>query len=509
MPSDIQTVGANGRTTRRRSGSPPTNELGAMTPVAVGPWSSFVYDELETVPELQFPLSVRTYHAMRNDGQVEGLHAGATMPIRRYKWMINPNGCPEDRVERLAGDIGLPIKGKNPDDPIRRTKKRFSFDGHLKDAMLASLYGFYDFEQVGKVESDGFWHLRKLAARPPMTIERINLAEDGGLLSVVQNINGPQNRPVGVGMAPEIPVDRLVHYAWEKEGANWFGRSMLRALYRNWLIKDRLLRVDAIKHERNGMGVPIATGAQGMTEDDLAKLGALAQTFKAGENAGGAIPYGTELDLIGTKGSIPDTIASINMHDEQMSRRYLMMFMQLGSTLHGSRALGKDFVDYFQLAQEMLANWFLDIFNSHVIEDYWDWNYGEEEEYTPLLMYQRNDDPRFAAADLAVLIQNGAIQVDDEIEQAVREAMDLPARKDGSERTFLPGHEPVDQPSSPGDQPGQPSTQPGNADPTYPDQNPTTAKRGRRGDRAAATSPVLPDSPPRRVIFDYETEGAI
>lgn len=482
------------RQNRRLNSKPPEDEIGAIVQTGIqlggspiGGWQTFALDELEYVPELQFPQSTRTYATMRNDAQVEGLYAGATMPIMRYKWRLNDNGCDRTRVERLAADINLPIKGDPPSAQRPRSKKRFVFGQHLKDALLGILYGFYYFEQVGKVEDDGFWHLKKLAPRPPITIQDVALGGDGGLLYVRQNIAGPN---AVFTQLPEIPIDRLVCYVWDQEGANWTGRSMLRAIYRNWLIKDRLMRVDAVKHERNGMGVPIAEGAPGMTGPELIKLAKLAQSFKAGEAAGGAIPHGTSLDLKGTIGHVPDTIASINFHNEEMARRFLMMFLQLGSTMHGSRALGKDFVGYFQLAQEQIANWFRHVFNEHVIEDYWDWNYGENEDHTPYVEYERDDDPRFAAADLALMVQNEIIQVDDELENAIREAMDLP-EPDPTTRRILQSTG-----GATGDSLGQPSTQPGNANPDTPgnEQNPdatpaekvaAAAKRRQQGDEAS------------------------
>lgn len=484
-----------------REGTPPTgDELGAVVQAGVTPWAAFAYDELEHVPELQFPASIRTYAAMRSDAQVDGLLRGCTWPIYRYKWMIDPNECSVDRVRKLAADLNLPVKGDPPTTAKPRTKKRFIFHNHLMDALRSLTYGFYCFEQVGFIGDDGLWHLRKLAARPPITIQDIILASDGMLSYVIQNISAQGaslGQPARSGTPysmPEIPVDRLVWYAWDQEGANWQGRSMLRSIYRNWLIKDRLLRVDAIKHERNGMGVPHATGSQGMTDPELKKLAALAQKYKAGDTSGLAFPYGATLELLGVKGTLPDTWASINGHNEEMARAFLMMFLQLGQTLHGSRALGKEFVDYFQLAQEFIANWFMLVFTEHVIEDYWDWNYGDSEETTPQLAYERDDDPRFAAADLAVLIQNGAIQVDDEIEEAVREAMELPAFDPNAKRTYL---EPPPQPSAPGvgDQPGQPSTQPGNSDPAFPDQNPDVKAAGGTGVPGQPTSPARPGRP--------------
>jgi hypothetical protein len=37
-----------------------------------------------------------------------------------------------------------------------------------------------------------------------------------------------------------------------KKRGNWFGVSYLRSLFKHWVRKDRLLRVDAINAERDG-----------------------------------------------------------------------------------------------------------------------------------------------------------------------------------------------------------------------------------------------------------------
>lgn len=406
-------------------------------------------EDLEHVPELMHPMSVSTYRQMRNDAHLDALYRGTTMPILRYKWYIDENGCDPKRVQRLAADLGLPIKGKDP-APIPRYKRRFVFRKHLQDALRSLYYGHYGFEIVGEVEdpsispngklAGGYWHLRKLAPRPPHTISELRLAPDGGLESVVQTtmaFQGGGGADLTGGVGGGIPVDRIVWYSWDQEGANWWGRSWYRSCYRNWLIKDRLVRVDAVKHERNGMGVPVGVGAQGYTDEELGALARLAQSFRAGENAGGAIPFGTDLKLLGVQGSLPDTIASVRFHNEEMSRAFLMMLIDLGSTKYGSRALGEEFGTRLDLSQDGVARWFCDIFTEHVVEDYWDWNYGEDEELAPRLDFEHDDDPRVATADLALMIQNDVIQVDDELEKAVRDAMHLPQKDPSTSRPYF------------------------------------------------------------------------
>lgn len=481
------------------SGAGPTTEIGSPTSFSSGiaPWGAmFLGDELELVAALQFPQSVTTYHGMRNDSQVEGLYAGTTLPIRRYTWMIDRNGCDETQTENLAKDLNLPIRGKK-NQPKGRSKNRFVHDQHLYHALLAIIYGFYPMEQAGEVDADGYWRLRKLAPRPPHTIMNAIVNKQGGLDGVQQmtsNLPGVLNKP--------IPVDRLVWYAWDKEGANWYGRSMLRSIYKNYLIKDRLLRVDALKQERNGMGLPVAKGAPGHGRTDLLALQRQAARARAGETSSIAIPNGADLTLEGVRGTLPDTIGSIRFHNEEMGRRFLMMFMQLGESSHGNRALGETFVDFFQENQDTVANWYADTTTEHVIEDWWDWNVDPNAEYTPLLCYERSDDPNIAFADMKLMIDSNVIQVDDELEEAVREAMDLP-EKDTSTTRVNPALV-------------NPAADPNNTDQAATDNNPSPgnspqAERQERAVRAGADSPalLLPDRPLRRQPRDYEVAAQV
>jgi hypothetical protein len=487
------------------AGARPTTEIGSpfevfVSYVASGPRDQALLnlalaEDLEHVPELMHPMSVSTFRQMRNDAHLDALYRGTTMPILRYKWMVDANGCDPKRVQKLAGDLGLPIKGADP-APIPRYKRRFQFRNHLRDALRSLYYGHYAFEIVGEVEdpvikngslSGGLWHLRKLAPRPPHTIHDLRLAPDGGLVEIIQTTTlqtapGTPSYQLTGGIGGGIPVNRIVWYAWDQEGANWWGRSWFRSCYRNWLIKDRLVRVDAVKHERNGMGVPVGIGAQGYTDDELKALSALAQSFRAGENAGGAIPFGTDLKLLGVSGSLPDTIASIRFHNEEMSRAFLMMLVDLGSTKYGSRALGEEFATRLDLSQDGVARWFADHFTEHVIEDYWDWNYGEDEEFTPRLEFEHDDDPRVATADLALMIQNGVIEVDLELEKAVRDAMHLPM-KDESTTRILPALQP-----KPAD-----ATTPDGQPPNVKDQPKPEAGKASAGlvARARVSSPAL------------------
>jgi hypothetical protein len=394
---------------------PPTNEQGAISNIAAAvtlpQWGTMIeaMDELETNPKLSFPSSIATYHNMRTDPQVQGLLTGATWPLMRMRWFLDPNGAKDEIVQKLSTDLNLPIEKEQPPDPNmlnvplglngqpppgsvptkgpdpefhqRRTQNRFKFLDHLETALDAIAYGFMLFEQVGMIGDDGKFHYTKLALRPPSTVTEIHLAQDGGVDYVRQ----------GGLIDNKLDINRLVFYSFQKRGANWHGRSMLRGCYAPWLLKDRAMRVGVMNIQRAGVGTPIATGHPGASEADLRVLSEMTQRLIAGDRSGGAIPYGATLKLVGVEGGQPDTVEFVKLMNEEMARSFFQMFMQLGQTTSGSRALGSTFVDYHKLVIEYIAQWFTLIFNEHVIEDDVEWNYGPDEEFAPLLKWEWDD----------------------------------------------------------------------------------------------------------------------
>lgn len=380
-------------------------------------WSAWIAPE-EEVAALRWPGSVNVYHKMRTDGQVSALLKGTTWPLRRRGWRINPNGASDEAVEMIATDLGLPIKGE-ADQPVRG-RKRFSHDDHLRHALLALVYGHMFMEQQGIIGPDLSWRLRKLLPLMPHSISKIDVARDGGLVSVTQHGSVLDTKP--------IPVSQLVAYTWEREGGNWTGRSLLRTLYRSWLVKDRLIRIDALKNERYGLGIPTGTAPPGAK--DTAVYGELASKIRAGETSGVGLPNGASLAVQGVTGSLPDTVASIRMHDEAMARDFLMMFLQLGTTETGSRALGGTFVDFFDVALDTISDWYTGVTNEHVIEDMIDWNFGSDEN-APLIEDGKGDDDDdlpLSTTDLTTLIDKGVLVVDDNLETWVRDRHGLPER---------------------------------------------------------------------------------
>lgn len=337
----------------------------------------------ETTPELVWPLSVFVFDRMRRqDAQVSSVLRAVTSPILRTAWSVDGTGCRDEVTERVARNLGLPIRGAETEGDNTaglRGRDRFSWANHTRLALTMLPFGHAFFEQVYRIGPDGFADLRKLAFRPQRTISRINVARDGGLVSIDQTYAA--GLPVGGGISgtsgpPAIPVNRLVAYVLDREGGNWLGISLLRPAYKNWLLKDRALRSWSISIDRNGVGVPVYKADPKETSLDAGQD--IATKARGGSNAGAAIPNGADLSFKGVEGMTVDINAFVRYQDEQIARAVLAHFLNLG-TQTGSWALGSTFADFFTLSLQAIAEDFRDVSNAHIVEDLVDVNYGPEE----------------------------------------------------------------------------------------------------------------------------------
>lgn len=381
----------------------------------------------ESTPELRWPACIDVYDNMRHqDAQVSSVLRAVTAPILRTAWRLDGTGCRPEVVEHLARDLGLPVVGQgNEVDPLYG-RGRFSFPEHLRLALLCLPFGHMVFEQVytfgdgsNGFPQDGLAHLRKLGPRMHRTIAKWNVARDGGLESIEQ-----YGTPGGKRIT--LPIDRLVVYVLEREGGDWIGTSLLRAAYKNWILKDRLLRVQTLTVERNGLGIPVYTAA-GKTPAELDAGEELAAGVRAGDDSGAALPNGASLELLGVKGALPNADEPIRYHDEQIARAVLAHFLNLG-TQTGSWALGSTFAEFFTLSLAAVAELIRETFTRHVIEDLVAANWGPGE-LAPRLVFDEIGNRQEAIVQaISTLVGAGVLKPDEDLEQFVRTALGLPAR---------------------------------------------------------------------------------
>ncbi|GAA3721732.1 hypothetical protein GCM10022224_103970 [Nonomuraea antimicrobica] len=404
-------------------GSVPTSDIGGLDSI-LGGW---VDDWLEILPDLQWPTSVRTYAKMRHDPQLAGVLAAYTLPIRRATWQLDPAGCRDEVVQLVADDLGLPIKGVDA-KPTGARRRGVSWAEHIRLALLSLVFGHMVFERRYEIRR-GQARLVALGERMPHTIADIELAPDGTIRSASQDIAGG-GRP--------IPAHRLAWYVHAREGANWAGRSVMRASYGPWLLKHELWRINATSIRRFGMGIPAVEAPPGATAGQIAEAQKLASAMRAGDQAGIGLPPNFRLSLTGMSGSAPDALAFITYLDQQMSRSALAGLQDLGNTPNGSRALGQSFLDLFLLSLQGIADEIADVATSGhpsmpgVVTQLVDFNFGEDEPAPKVIAADVGTRHEVTAEALQLLLSVGAITADDELEAYIRQAMRLPERAENA-----------------------------------------------------------------------------
>ena len=407
-------------------------EIGYQSDPGLLGWGSLTAQTHETNPDLQWPKSIDVFDRMRReDTQVKSVLRAVTLPIMRTEWVIDGAGCRDEVVKHIAEDLGLPVKGEPFEAPVR-TRGRFSFKEFLRLALLELPFGHSFFEQVYD-QTDGTTRLAKLAWRPPRTISDVEVAPDGGLLAITQY-------GTAAGRKVRIPVDRLVAFVNEREGANWLGESILRSAYKMWLLKDRTLRVQALTNERNGLGIPTFTSApppesasyeeaEEWMKKEIERGLEIAKQARAGEMAGVSLAAESKFALTGVTGKLPDTDKPIRYYDEQIAGAVLANFLSLGGdNATGSYALGATFVDFFTDSLNATAQHIAEVIQSHVVEDLVDLNWGSAEPSPRIVPAVIGETQPLTAEAVRALLDCGALTADPALEEFLRAKYGMPVK---------------------------------------------------------------------------------
>lgn len=353
-------------------------------------------------------------------GQVE---SAFRKPIEQARWELEPNGAPDHIVRVVSSDLRLPVKGQ--DGQVPRTTGRVSFDEHLSQALDAVFTGVTFFEQVYEVRG-GRERLRKLALRPNQTIRKIHTAEDGGLVGITQ-------RGVNGGDDVFIPVDRLVAYPFQKSGASWEGRSVLRPAWKHYLEVHKLESLQSVVYQRNGMGHPVYEASEltapEFREAELEAGESMARDVASGESDGNAVPAKAKLTFQGVSGTLPDIGEGILHHNNQIALTVNATHLNLNNQ-GGSYGMAETMLGEFVNNLQSTAGWFAKNFTQHVIEDLVAATFPEYDGPVPMLQVpkvQMNN-----AVNLAVvgdLAAKGVITREPNFEGWVRSLLNIPAAR--------------------------------------------------------------------------------
>jgi phage gp29-like protein len=346
----------------------------------------------------------------RSDHQVQAVLKAIVLPILSADYYVEPaSDKPKDRKIAATLQDAL-LKGMS-----------MTWDDTLRHALLMLPFGFSPLEKVYEYR-DGLVLPRKLDPRLPTSVVQWTFDKAANRLThmIQQDSDGARY---------SIPIEKLLVFTNEKEGDNWEGISLLRPAYKAWYIKEQLEKIDAIKHERWGVGIPeyqVPKTAERDSEEWSAAETTL-QNIHANEQAYAMTPEGWKLNVIGAgPGSSPDTLASIRHYDEAIAKTMLAMHINLGSSTVGAKNLGESFLSAFLMANQAKADYIAEVIDRFCVRELVEMNWGVRD-------YPHFKCRRIASLSLQAigyLVQAGVITRDLELENSMREVLRLPARKE-------------------------------------------------------------------------------
>lgn len=272
-----------------------------------------------------------------------------------YKFIQNPSSVSVDTFKRMIDTddtVGAGVdflttclaarfgRWKHPSSEVTEWVNKAldaitgGWQNKLKEMLSAPWAGFYVGEKVWENREDGFY-IKNIAPLPPTTllfeVERTGELTPDGILQYQRNWS-PTSLASGIGyfggllsvngwttvagrpdpfarfgdlpfpmrtanqfnyLCVRIPTAKCVHYAFDAQGkfGNPYGRSLLRRIYKYWVLKDTILRMMATALDRKGTPLTIVWADPVTTIEDEKQVqanGGKARGSRVGKRADSA-----------------------------------------------------------------------------------------------------------------------------------------------------------------------------------------------------------------------------
>lgn len=361
---------------------------------------------------------IRNYEIVRrSDATARAALQVCKLPLLGAHWAIDPAKNTDGDVETQDQFIADFLDNQ-------LFKGDIKFKRFLKEAMTCLEFGHSVFEKVyAPVTFEGktLIGLNKLASRKQITIWRWQM--ENGQPGIHQMVNGGTY---------DIPREKLVVFTYDKEGENDEGTSILRPVFKAWDIKDKLELIMAMSDERHAMGIVTATAKPGVTPApaDIEKAEDALSNIRANETLHMIIPNTFDIAMMDMKSSsLTNVLEHINYLDGRIMTGVLARFMELGgSSGSGAKSLSSDLSAFFMKAEEALAEEIAEYINDQIIKPLCDLNFSEFPNGYPKIVVSdiADDDLAVRTSAIAAMITAQAITADADIEESVREMLDLP-----------------------------------------------------------------------------------
>jgi phage gp29-like protein len=367
-----------------------------------------------------------------------------TVPVEEYERMIDTDETVEIAILFLTMSILLKIGEYQHDDPkiTAFVKENFEvMEGNFYSAceeILSALWaGYSGTEIVWRPEGDRIY-LQRLVTYHPKTV-LIRVDRENGQYKGLKQWRWYDGSPV------DIPAAKAILYTYRKRFGNYHGRSILKPVRKNWLLKDPVLKMLAKALDR--FGTPITSAV--VPDEDIQdpenqdnQISQLTYTLRMLSN----LRNGTALAMrYGANGQEP----KFNVHsnggsgigeafdgalgyfNKMIARGILAPSLIMDEGKSGSYSLGKSHLQMYNIMTSGIVNNVTEAVLEQLIRPMIEYNFGRQRNYG--IFGQREldeEDSKLLAEVFERLTNSGFLEPQMQSDfDAVRSRMGLPQRQ--------------------------------------------------------------------------------
>ena len=397
-------------------------------------WGGYFYEEF--LRELRGRKGVEVYKEMSdNDDIVGAILFAVEMLMRQVEWNIKETGNSE--ADTRAAEFVYSCMDDMDEtwsDFISEVLSFLTFGWSYHEIVYKRRMGTSKTPAMRSKFNDGLIGWRKLPIRSQDTLWEWKYDDGDNLLGLIQ-CAPPRYEQVF------IPIEKALHFKTKSRKANPEGRSVLRNAYLDWYYKRRIQEIEGIGIERDLAGLPVLQSPPGIElwSDDpemaaqLNKAERLVKSVRRDEREGVVLPPDWTFTLLSTGGRRQfDTNAIIERYDNRIAMSVLADFVLLGHEKVGSFALSSDKTELFGIALGAFLDLICEVFNKQAIPRLIDINGDAFKGMTgyPELIHGdiETQDLGKLGAFVKDMVSIGAITPDENMEDYLRMAADLPER---------------------------------------------------------------------------------
>lgn len=367
--------------------------------------------------------ALQQYDIMRrSDSTIRGILLVVKLPLLSATWKMKPAHVDKNDPEATAKQKQADYKARFIERELHR---KISLDNVIRSMLSSFEFGFDVQEKTLELtdfEGQTRIGIANIAKRKQVTLLRWE-TKDGkpGFQQLVPK-----------GATIDIPMEKLIVFSYDKEGDNYEGISLLRYVYKDWDIKDKLTVVNAIALEKLAVGVPKGVPRDNTTPTpaDLAKVEEILSNFRANQKGYIQETETVGIEMMDMKGnSTKDVIPTLNYHDSRISKSALAGFLEIGGhSGSGSQALAKDLTSLFMKSESAMAKMIISTLHEQLIKQLCDLNFTDMSEGYPELTVSNlaDDDVTALSTAMSALVTAGAVTPDATMEDKLREIMGMP-----------------------------------------------------------------------------------